>query len=158
VETIFGQKSVVISLRYYWKWLFMAVFFQNGGCVAIDLRPETCTPHPTYVSLPKITFWDFWWRPLLGQKSVGVSLRYYWKWSFMLFWTQMGVVWSLIIDQRPINLTPHMFPGHISHSCIFGGDQFLVKNPYVLAFGIIENGCSWLFSAKMKVVWPLIID
>jgi hypothetical protein len=76
----------------------MAVFFQNGGCVAIDLRPEACTPHPTYVSLPKITFWDFWWRPLLGQKSVGVS------------------------------------------------------------FGIIENGCSWLFSAKMKVVWPLIID
>jgi hypothetical protein len=24
----------------------------------------------------------------------------------------------------------------------------LVKNPYVLAFGIIENGYSWLFSTK----------
>jgi hypothetical protein len=28
----------------------------------------------------------------------------------------------------------------------------------VLAFGIIENGRSWLFSTKMRVVWPLIID
>jgi hypothetical protein len=28
----------------------------------------------------------------------------------------------------------------------------------VLAFGIIENGRSWLFSTKMGVVWPLIID
>jgi hypothetical protein len=34
----------------------------------------------------------------------------------------------------------------------------LVKNPYVLAFGIFENGHSWLFSTKMGVVWPLIID
>ena len=32
------------------------------------------------------------------------------------------------------------------------------KNPNVLAFGIIENGHSWLFSTKMGVVWPLIID
>jgi hypothetical protein len=28
----------------------------------------------------------------------------------------------------------------------------------VLAFSIIENGQSWLFSIKMGVVWPLIID
>jgi hypothetical protein len=28
----------------------------------------------------------------------------------------------------------------------------------VLAFGIIENGHPWLFSTKMGVVWPLIID
>jgi hypothetical protein len=28
----------------------------------------------------------------------------------------------------------------------------------VLAFSIIENGCSWLFSTEMGVVWPLIID
>jgi hypothetical protein len=27
----------------------------------------------------------------------------------------------------------------------------------VLAFGIIENGRSWLFTTKMGVVWPLII-
>jgi hypothetical protein len=28
----------------------------------------------------------------------------------------------------------------------------------VLALGIIENGRSWLFSTKMGVDWPLIID
>jgi hypothetical protein len=63
-------------------------FRQNGGCVAIDHRPEARTPHP------------------------------------------------------------HMFPCRRSHSWISGGDHFLVKNPYVLAFGIIENGRSWLFSTK----------
>jgi hypothetical protein len=76
----------------------------------------------------------------------------------MAIFEKMGVVWPLIIDQRLVNLTPHMFPFHKSHSCISGGDHFLVKNPYVLAFGIIENGRSWLFSTKMGVVWPLIID
>jgi hypothetical protein len=70
----------------------------------------------------------------------------------------MGVVWPLIIDQRLIHLTPHMFPCHRSHSWISGGDHFLLKNPSVLAFGIIENGHSWLFSTKMGVVLPLIID
>jgi hypothetical protein len=75
-----------------------------------------------------------------------------------LFSTKMGVVWPLIIDQRLIHLTPHMFPCHRSHSWIYGGDHFLVKNPYVLAFSVIENGRSWLFSTKMGVVWPLIID
>jgi hypothetical protein len=55
----------------------MAIFDKNGGCVAIDRRPEARTPHPTYVFLPKITFLDLWWRPFVGQKSVGVSLRYY---------------------------------------------------------------------------------
>jgi hypothetical protein len=75
-----------------------------------------------------------------------------------LFSTKMGVVWLLIIDQRLVHLTPHMFPFHRSHSWISGGDHFLVKNPYVLAFGIIENGRSRLFLTKMGVVWPLIID
>jgi hypothetical protein len=28
----------------------------------------------------------------------------------------------------------------------------MVKNPYVLDFNIIENGRSWLFSTKMRVV------
>jgi hypothetical protein len=55
----------------------MAIFDRNGGCVAIDHRPEARTPHPTYVSLPEIRFLDFWWRPFLGEKSVGVSLRNY---------------------------------------------------------------------------------
>jgi hypothetical protein len=38
------------------SWLFsrslMAIFIKNGGCVAIDHRPEAHTPHPTYVSWP----------------------------------------------------------------------------------------------------------
>jgi hypothetical protein len=68
------------------------------------------------------------------------------------------VVWPLIIDQRLIRLTPHMFPCHRSHSWISSGDHFLVNNPQVLALGIIENGRSWLFPTKMGVVWPLIID
>jgi hypothetical protein len=44
-----------------------AIFDKNGGCVAIDHRPETHTPHPTYVSFLDITFLHFWWRPYLGQ-------------------------------------------------------------------------------------------
>src|SRR5699024_7367396 len=72
--------------------------------------------------------------------------------------TNLGVVWPLIIDQRLIHLTPHMFPCHRSHSWISGGDHFLGKNPYVLAFGIIENGHSWLFSTKIGVEWPFVID
>jgi hypothetical protein len=75
-----------------------------------------------------------------------------------LFSTKMGVVWPFIIDQRLIHLTPHMFPCHRSQSWISGGDHFLFKNPYVLAFGIIENDHSWLFSTKMGVVWPMIIN
>jgi hypothetical protein len=43
--------------------------------------------------------------------------------------TKMGVVWPLIIDQRLVHLTPHMFPCHRSHSWIYGGDHFLAKNP-----------------------------
>jgi hypothetical protein len=70
----------------------------------------------------------------------------------------MGVVWPLIIDQRLVHLTPHMFSCHRSHSWISGGDHFLVKNLFVLAFCIIENGRSWLFSTEMGVVWPFIID
>jgi hypothetical protein len=76
----------------------------------------------------------------------------------MLFSTKMVVVWPLIIDKRLIYLTPHMFPFHRSHSWISGGDHFLVKNPLVLAFGIIENGRPCYFFTKIGVVWPLIID
>ena len=43
--------------------------------------------------------------------------------------SKMGVVWPLIVDQRLIHLTPHMFPCRRSHSWISGGDHFLVKNP-----------------------------
>jgi hypothetical protein len=40
---------------------------------------------------------------------------------------------------------PHMFPFHGSQSLISSGDHFLVKNPLVLAIGIIENGRSCYF-------------
>jgi hypothetical protein len=59
-----------------------------------------------------------------------------------LFSSKMGVVWPLIISQRLIHLTRHIFRCHRSHSWISGGDHFSVKNPKVLAFGIIENGRS----------------
>jgi hypothetical protein len=45
-----------------------------------------------------------------------------------LFSTKMGVVWPLIIDQRLVHLTPHMFSCHRSHYWISGGDHFFVKN------------------------------
>jgi hypothetical protein len=35
----------------------------------------------------------------------------------------------LIIDERLVHLSPHMFPFHRSYSWISGGDNFLVKNP-----------------------------
>jgi hypothetical protein len=70
-----------------------------------------------------------------------------------LFSTKMGVVWPFIIDKKFVHLTTHMFHCHRSHSWISGGDHFLVKIPYVLAFCIIENGHSWLFSTKIGVVW-----
>src|SRR6187455_14737 len=70
-----------------------------------------------------------------------------------LFSTKMGVVWPLIIDQRLIHLTPHMFPCHRSHSWISSGDHFLVKNLYVLASSIIENGRSWLFSRSLMAIF-----
>jgi hypothetical protein len=66
----------------------MAICDKNGGCVAIDHRPEARTPHP------------------------------------------------------------HMFACDRSDSWISSGDHFLVKNPYVLALSIIENGRAWLFSTK----------
>jgi hypothetical protein len=75
-----------------------------------------------------------------------------------LFSTKMGVVWLLIIDQRLVHHTPHMFACHRSQSWISGGDDFLGKNLYVLTFDIIENVHSWLFWTKMGVVWQLIID
>jgi hypothetical protein len=41
-----------------------------------------------------------------------------------LFSTKNRVVWPLIVDQRLIHLTPHMFPCRMSHSWISGGDHF----------------------------------
>jgi hypothetical protein len=65
-----------------------------------------------------------------------------------LFSARMKVVWPLIIDQRLVHLTPHMFPCQRSHCWISSGGHYLVKNPLVLAFGIIENGRSCYFGHK----------
>jgi hypothetical protein len=91
----------------------MAIFIKNGGCVAIYHRLEA------HKNLLVLAF---------GIIENGRS---------WLFLTKMGVVWPFIIDRRLVQFTPHMFPCHRSHSWISGGDHFLVKNPYVLAFGII---------------------
>jgi hypothetical protein len=74
----------------------------------------------------------------------------------MAIFDKMGFVWPLIIDKRLEHRTPHMFPCHRSHSWISGGDHFLVKNPQVLAFGIIENGRSFDFRQKWALCshWP----
>jgi hypothetical protein len=72
---------------------------------------------------------DFWWRPFLGQKFVVVCLRIIENGPSWLFSTKMVVVWPLIINQRLVHLTAHMFPCHRSHSWISSGEHFLVKNP-----------------------------
>jgi hypothetical protein len=64
------------------------------------------------------------------------------------YFRQNGGCVAIDHRERLVHLTPHMFPCHRSHSWISGGDYFLGKNPNVLAFGIFENGHSWLFSTK----------
>jgi hypothetical protein len=135
-----------------------SIFDKNGCCVAIDHRTESCTPDPTYVSLPYVTFLDFWWGPFLGQNHVGVSLRYCWKWSFMLFSTKIRVVWPLIIDERLMHISLHLFPCHRSHSWISGGDHFLVKKSVGVSLRYYWKWSFMLFLTKMGIVWPLIID
>jgi hypothetical protein len=68
----------------------MAILDKNVCCVAINHRLEARSSHPTYVSFPQVTILDFGWRPFLGQKSVGVSLRYYWKLSIMAIFDKNG--------------------------------------------------------------------
>jgi hypothetical protein len=164
----------------------MAIIEKNGGCLAIDHRPEARTPHLTYfLAIGHIL------RFCLGtnswSKSVGVIVfGIFENCHSWLFLTKMGVEWTfimvqrivhltnicflaighiivflvetsslskinrcwplvifkmivhayfrqkwvvlpLIINQRLIHLTPHMFPCHMSHSWICTRDQFLVK-------------------------------
>jgi hypothetical protein len=96
----------------------MAIFIKNGGCVAIYNQPEAHTPHPKYVSLPEHFLVKNLYVLAFGIIENGRS---------WLFSTKMGVVWLLIIDKRLVNLTPHMFPCHRSHSLISGGDHFWSK-------------------------------
>jgi hypothetical protein len=136
----------------------MAIFDKNGGCVAIDHRPEARTLHPHMFSCHRSHSWISGGDHFLVKNLLVLAFGIIENGRSWLFSTKMGVVWPFIIDQMLIHLTPHMFPCHRSHSWISGGDHFMVKNLYVLAFGIIENGHSWLFSTKMGVMWQLIID
>jgi hypothetical protein len=122
----------------------------------IDQRLVHFTPH--MFSCHRSHFWISGGDHFLVKNLLVLAFGIIENGRSWLFLTEMGVVWPFINDQRLIHLTPHMFPCHRSHSWISGGDHFLVKNPYVLVFGIIENGHSWLFSTKMGVVWPLIFS
>src|SRR6187455_2369119 len=61
-------------------------------------------------SPPEIQECDLWQGNICGVRCIIENGR---SW---LFSAKMGVVWPLIIDQRLIHLTPHMFPCRRSHS------------------------------------------
>jgi hypothetical protein len=44
-----------------------------------------------------------------------------------IIFNKNGVGWPLIIDQRLVHLTPHVFPSHRSHSWISCVDHYLVE-------------------------------
>jgi hypothetical protein len=128
---------VFLVLAFGLKWSFMAISDKNGGfCGHLSLtRGSFSSPHICFLAIDHIL--GFLVETILGKKSVGFSLRYCCKWLFILFSTKIRVVWPLVISQRLVHITPHMVACHRSHSWISGGDHLLVKNPKVLAFGII---------------------
>jgi hypothetical protein len=65
----------------------------------------------------------------------------------MLFSIKIGFVWPLIINQR-LETSPHICFLAIDHILGFLVRPFLGENLWVLAFGIIEYGRSWLFPTK----------
>jgi hypothetical protein len=122
----------------------------------IDQRLVHLTPHMFSCHISHS--WIFCGVHFLVKKYIGVSLWCYWKWVFFLILTKMGVVWLLIIDQRLVHLTPHMFPCHRSHSWISGGYRFLVKKSVGVSLWYYWKWSSMLFLRKTGVVWPLIND
>jgi hypothetical protein len=78
----------------------MAIFDKNGGCVAIDHRPEARKPHPTYVSLPYRSHSLFSGADHFLVKNLNVLafsiIENGRSWKFS---TKMGVVWPLIFDR-----------------------------------------------------------
>src|SRR5688572_14657154 len=107
----------------------MAIFIKNGGCVAIYHRLEAHKPHPHMFPCHRSHSWISGGDHFLVKNSYVLAFGIIENGRSWLFSTKMGVVWPLIIDQRLVHLTPHMFPCHRSHSWISGGDHFLVKNP-----------------------------
>jgi hypothetical protein len=94
----------------------MAILDKNRGCVDIDHRPEAHTPNPTYVSFPKATFLDILWSHFLVKNQLVLAFSIIENGRSWLFFEKMGVLLPLIVNQRLIHLTPHMFICHWSHS------------------------------------------
>jgi hypothetical protein len=104
-------------------------FRQNRGSMAIDHRPEAHTPHPHMFPCRRSHSWISGEDHFLGKNPNVLAFGIIENGYSWLFSTKMGVVWSFIFNQSLIHLTTHMFSCHRSHSWIYGGDQFLVKNP-----------------------------
>jgi hypothetical protein len=109
-DHFFVKKSIGVSLWYYRKRSFLAILIKYWGRMRIDHRRESHTPYAKHVSLPNITFLDLWWTPFLRQKSIGVSLWYFWKRSFMPIIIKNGG--CMAIDNRPEAPLPH--PTYVS--------------------------------------------
>jgi hypothetical protein len=107
----------------------MAIFDKNGGCVAFYLHPEAHTPHPHMFPCRISHSWISGADDFLGKNPNVLAFGIIENGYSWLFSTKMGVVWPFIFNQRLIHLTTHMFSCHRSHSWIYGGDPFLVKNP-----------------------------
>jgi hypothetical protein len=98
----------------------MAIFDKNGGCVAIDYRPEARTPHPTYVSLPHLTThmfhchrshsWISGGDDFLGKNPYVLTFGIIQNVHSWLFLTKIGG--CVAIDHRPEAHTPH--PTYVS--------------------------------------------
>jgi hypothetical protein len=129
VETISWSKFVRVSLQYYWKWSFMLFSTKWGLCGHwSSTRGSYTSPHICFLAIDRIL--GFLVETIsLGKNPNVLAFGIIENGRSWLFSTKMGVVWPLIFDQRLIHLTTHIFPGHRSHSWIYGGDHFLVKNP-----------------------------
>jgi hypothetical protein len=77
----------------------MAIFDKNGGCVTIDHRPEARTPHPHMFACHRSQSWISGGDDFLGKNLYVLTFDIIENVHSWLFWTKMGVVWQLIIDQ-----------------------------------------------------------
>jgi hypothetical protein len=105
----------------------MAIFDKNGGCVAVDHRPEARIPHPHMFPCYRSHF-GFMVESISWSNIHRCYTSALLKMVVHAIFDRNGVVRPLSIDQRLVHLTPHMFSCHRSHSWIYGGDHFLVKN------------------------------
>jgi hypothetical protein len=88
------------------------------------------SPHICFLS--KYHILGFLVEAITLSKSVGLSLRYYWKWSLMLFWTKWGLCghWS---STRGSYTWPHI--------CFLAIDHI---------FGFLVESISW---SKICILW-----